>query len=30
MENDEELLVKDYFKTSFKKQDISNLPAFKS
>ena len=29
MENDEELLVKDYFKTSFKKQDISNLPAFK-
>ena len=29
MENEEEILVKEYFKTSFKKEDITKLPAFK-
>ena len=29
MENEEELIVKNYFKTSYKKDDVSKLPAFK-
>ena len=29
MENEEELIVKNYFKTSYKKEDVSKLPAFK-
>ena len=28
MENEEELICKNYFKTSYKKEDVSKLPAF--
>ena len=29
MENEEELLSKEYFKTSYNKEDLTKLPAFK-
>ena len=29
MENEEALLVVDFFKTSFKKQDVTTLPSYK-
>ena len=29
MENEEQLISKNYFKTSFNKEDVTKLPAFK-